>query len=192
VRNAPTQGSIVPAQTLPHGHDHLYASGRGNHGPHHRTSPPGVSRQGSPCRFRQRRLTDAGSIFASDPRCAPRAQSRGLFARRQRFASGPLVLERLVRCHSDAIDRRQRSFRRARVRRSSDHRQCRPRALRVDHASAVLYRRSPPLIVSNQDALDPAPIRGLDVVGKPIVTEHVAGDLDDDVIGVGACVVVEP
>ena len=44
-----------------------------------------------------------------------------------------------------------------RARRSSDHRQRRPRALRVDDASAVLYRRSPPLIaLLEQDALDPA------------------------------------
>ena len=183
---------MVRRRLCAHGRNRLYASGRGNHGSHHRTSPRGLPRFGAPRRFRQRRVIAAGPTLASDPRCAPRAQSRGLFPGRQRFASGALDLERLVRRRSHDIDRRQRSFRRARVRLRRDHRQCRPRALRVDHASAVLYRRSPPLIALDQDALDPALIRRVDVVGEPIVTEDVAGDLDDDVIGVGARVDIEP
>ncbi len=193
MQNAPPRRRPHPVQTWPHGHDHLYASGRGNHGSHHRTSQLGASRPGGPRRFRHRCLIAAGPALASNPRCAPRAQSRGLFRRPPRFAQGPLDLERRVRSCSHDIDRRQRSFRRARVRRSSDHRQRRPRALRVDYASAVFYRRSPPLIaLLEKDALDPALTRRVDVIGQPIVTEDVARDLDDDVIGGGACVVVEP
>src|SRR5439155_2852630 len=43
-----------------------------------------------------------------------------------------------------------------------------------------------------QDALDPALTRRVDVIGEPTVTEDATRDLDDDVIGGGACVVVEP
>ncbi|MEO8486396.1 MAG: hypothetical protein ABI585_08665, partial [Betaproteobacteria bacterium] len=56
-----------------------------------------------------------------------------------------------------------------------------------ESARAVRLRRA----YLEQHALDPARVRLRDVLAHPVAAEHVPGDLDDDVVGVGARVAAE-
>ena len=198
--NFSAQSAAAPkddgAQTPHHEYGVSNDRTRGSNEPPIRTPSPG-RHPGVFRRSRKHRSVGAGSPVASNPRCAPGAQSRGLFRSERLLSRGALDRQWVVHRDGRAFDRCQRRVRRSGFRRSGSERQRRSGARRFGSSRPGIPARQVALRLraakrSDQHALDATASRRRDIFWKPALPQDVAGDLDDDVVSLGVGVVVEP